>query len=169
MGKLIHEIAKDKGLTPAELGRIGGKNGKGKYMPVRLTEKRRCTKKCQLWNVCPFKYISIQTDGKCALARAPQRARTIVKRMATGKESHFNELMTETMIQIYLDVMSQKGNLDKKMRFLKLMTELKKSIFGEKKIIEAKESYKDLLIALEEEVDDDKQENNREEAGEDNT
>jgi len=145
----IVEIARKKGLTPAELGRIGGLKARGKPKRFAIKPERNCTSRCPLWNVCLLKYIAIDKRagrmfkksrpeykiGKCALAFQSEKQKKFFKALARGDEKSFDEIIKEFFASLMMEVDGAK--FSEKAKFLKNAIDVKNALFGERRRIEA--------------------------------
>ena len=134
----IREQAKRKGLSFKEFSSIAGKKARGKRKRFKFTEKRVCREtRCQLWPVCFVKYLSAtKYGGKCALFHMPERVQEVIQssfmKGETGMDNKIIELLNELEIQMRKDT-----NPEKQIKLIKTLIDAKKSIYGDKRRLEA--------------------------------
>lgn len=101
MPKSIVDIAKDKGLTPAELGARGGRAAKGKPK-FKLSKNRNCTvSSCAIYPCWAAPSSATpQFNGKCALANFGQSTQNFTLDVLQNGEQGFDNQMKQILSRI---------------------------------------------------------------------
>lgn len=145
---LLKEQAKRKGMTHKELAAKGGRNSKGKPR-LSISPRTKCSLKCPMWNKCSVKELShigaikdpvtkktINFKGKCALASASDEMKKRMKQLFSGKREDLDKLLTEFYADMFLQVHRRRTSLKEKSSTFKLGLDLRRTIHGEKRILE---------------------------------
>ena len=134
----IDEIAKKKGLTPSELGRIGGKKPK-KRRPYTLSRNRNCDARCPLYGKCIFQPLSKEKfNGKCALANMTtlsEAEKNKYIKILTAKEDFLVDVMTQILGELQFET-TIKGDYQSKRNLYYDVIKLYQLLYGEKKKVE---------------------------------
>lgn len=136
----IVEIARRKGLTPAELGRIAGSKPKKKRKAFILTKRRKCNSKCPLYDRCIFQPLSQNFNGYCALAMNDDiaiRTKQRYIRILTGGENEFIKNMKDLLAELDLKTRASKDHNQMRKLLYDYMNTFK-TLFGVKQNIKAK-------------------------------
>jgi len=131
-GKAIDKIAKDKGLTPSQLGKIAGSTPKKKRR-FMLKKDRNCDSKCPLFYKCMYQPISKDYEGKCALANADIKDSTKdgFLKLLIGEEEDRFEVIKSLLSKVYTKTLAQ-GDLKEDRNTMYDIAKINEYICGKK-------------------------------------
>ncbi|RLF66034.1 MAG: hypothetical protein DRN30_02880 [Thermoplasmata archaeon] len=153
----IREQARRQGKDFKEFCSEAGKKARGKPKRVRLSPKRICRKdKCPIYDYCFAKYLSVtKFGGRCALYHMPERIKEGVFKFAEKGRQGAEEFLIELFFSLYIEYLGEeKLSFSEKLKFFREVRDFVKTLYGEKKVIEASVSkgidWEDVLREYEE-------------------
>jgi len=118
-------------------GKKGGKN-KSIWELVRL--RRKCSKKCPIYDRCPFASASLEQPNKECLLRKwnKQYAKGLVN-LISRQEQGMDNTITILMNMLYAEILTKyKTDIKQKRGLLNDLMNVKKAIYGDKRNINLK-------------------------------
>lgn len=132
-GKSIVEIAKDKGLTPKQIGAKGGAATKGKTK-FKVNPNRRCiASACPIYP-CWAAPSSNQFKGKCALAQIGESTQNFTVDILENGQNGFDNQMMQILSKVaFLANKPESANsFGVQSKLLKEIRDTKIAIYGQK-------------------------------------
>ncbi len=140
----------------AEYGRRGGKQtSERKQIMAKINRRKKCDSRCPLFDKCPLMPLAMSSEDKaCKLKQLPQPVKIKFYNLFLAGEEGLIQEIRQIVWRLMLKV-EKEGDTKEMERLAKLLLELHKQLYGDKKKLDVGGSLSLKIVVEEVDVDED--------------